>query len=424
MANNKNVLNSYVTEWSYETYGAIFNLDTMLVSQLAEKLAKFYCEARPKQQNHSSSTSEKIYHKNTLLNLRSGINRFIQNTKRLPIIDIAKDTEFKIANGVLDGLLKERMKSGTAVPTRHKQIIEQEDLDKIHDYFQRSFTSPIILRQCVWFQLAVHFVSRGLELHHQLRVDSFEFDEDESGHYAKLRHDTQMKNNQGGLSSLVNAQEATEKRMYATGTGLCPVKMLKYLIDKTDKKCTHLFNKYLQEAELKPNLEIWFCPVPLAKRTFSKFLADICKSASVKNRYTAHCLRATAIQHLSNQGFETRHIMFMSSHKNEASINSYSRNVSAKQKKSMSGALSFLCAPETVLCEPETVLCEPERVGPNIATATVVKPSVELAKTHPQSQTFEMSKSQTTSVGDTHSVLNPGIFAGSNFYNCTFNFNN
>ena len=48
--------------------------------------------------------------------------------------------------------------------------------------------------------LAIHFVSRGLEFYHQLKINSFDFQFDEFGkEYATINHETQQKNFQGGL---------------------------------------------------------------------------------------------------------------------------------------------------------------------------------------------------------------------------------
>ena len=47
---------------------------------------------------------------------------------------------------------------------------DKEDLQRIASYFKRAPSSPIVLRQYVWYNLSIHFISRGLEFHHQLRT--------------------------------------------------------------------------------------------------------------------------------------------------------------------------------------------------------------------------------------------------------------
>ena len=61
----------------------------------------------------------------------------------------------------------------------------------------------------------------------------------------------------------------------------------------------------------------------LTKRTFSNFMADKCKSCKLSKSYPPHCLRATAVQAMNDRGFSSRHIMFMSGYRCEASLKSY-----------------------------------------------------------------------------------------------------
>ena len=62
--------------------------------------------------------------------------------------------------------------------------------------------------------------------------------------------------------------------------------------------------------------------------------------AELSNVYTNHCLRAACITALDQSGFEARHIMSVSGQKSEASIRSYSRNVSDTVRHEMSLALT------------------------------------------------------------------------------------
>ena len=166
--------------------------------------------------------------------------------------------------------------------------------------FQDSDKSPIILRQCVWYNLSIHFVSRGLEFHQQLKQDSFDFNVDEEGQeYVTINHETQQKNFQGGLTG---DEAPADRRMYATGNSSCPVGSLKLLMAKTSPDSEFLFNSCNKEALAKPlHTDIWYGNSPLSKRTFCNIMADISKTSSCSKSYTGHCLRATAIQKLSDQ---------------------------------------------------------------------------------------------------------------------------
>lgn len=377
---------------------------TVEVNTLQEKLAKFYCEARPQK-----GSKEEVYHKNTLKNIRSALNRYLQDIGRN--IDIVKDAAFKPANRTLDGMLKCMTREGISRPTKHKQVIATTDLEKIHSYLANVPSNPIILRQCVWFQLAIHFVSRGLEFYHHLNKQSFSFQEDENGReYVTLTHETQQKNFQGGLHS---EEAASDKRMYANGTSNCPVEMLRLLIKKTAPKATALFNVCYSDAIRVPSsFGWWYDDKPLKARTFTNFMADICKASKCSTIYTAHCLRATAITAMNDAGFEARHIMFMSGHRNEGSIRSYNRSVSSNQKLKISNALSTLSTSKSNEAEETPVEnpLQPETTPPSSNCQAPAKVSNSL---NVDKKVLSMNQLLASS----------GVLSDSSFQNCSFNLN-
>jgi hypothetical protein len=262
------------------------------------------------------------------------------------------------------------------------------------------------LRLAVWYNIAIHFISRGLEFHHQLKLDSFEFNVDEEGsRYVCLTHETKQKNYQGGLQ---NTEALHDKRMYATDSKACPVKMLEFLISKTDPNASHLFNKCNKDALAGNSLgfSIWYTAHPLQQRTFGNFLPDICKSAGCSKRYTAHCLRATAIQWMNDAGFEARHIMYFSGHRNESSIRSYNRELSSTQKKSASATLSSLAGNADSMAEK----IPPSSNSENLAIDLV-----------PRTESLVANASMNLITSD--SSNRSGIMTNSHFQNCSFTFN-
>lgn len=131
----------------------------------------------------------------------------------------------------------------------------------------------------------------------------------------------------------------------STGTKSSPVKMLKTFLNKTDTAATRLFNQCIKEAIHSPQQQsVWYSAKSLGVSTFRNFLPDICKQSGCSKRYTSHCLRATAIQAMSDEGFKTRQIMYMSGHRNEASIRSYNKDYSSDQKQSISSDLSSVAS--------------------------------------------------------------------------------
>ncbi|XP_062574457.1 uncharacterized protein LOC134236294 [Saccostrea cucullata] len=331
--------------WCMERLNEVLDLHTISAPVLDENLRKFYAEAQPK---NLSSRVQKMpqehaaeYHKNSMKNVRAAINRYLKDIGRQ--IDIVKDTEFKSSNAMLSSKLKFNLKQGLSRPTKHHAAIPNEDLMKINTYL--SGKNPVALRFRIWYLLAIHFVSRGCEFHHQLSLQSLKFQKDENGiEYITITHETHQKNNQGGLDG--SSEEAQDKRMYATGKETCPVQSMKLFISKTDPKATSLFNECDKDALHSEDPEahdIWYSNVPVKPKRFTTFMPDICKNATTK-RYTAHSLRTTSITAMSDAGLTDRNIMFMSDHKCEESLKSYCRRPSVQQKKMISSVLGSVAA--------------------------------------------------------------------------------
>ena len=92
--------------------------------------------------------------------------------------------------------------------------------------------------------------------------------------------------------------------------------------------------------------EVWHCNVPLGKNTLGTFMGSIfiSKELELSQKYTNHCIRATAMSLLDECNFEARHIMRVSGHKSESSIRSYSRSLSEVKQKELSHARVFFCS--------------------------------------------------------------------------------
>lgn len=120
-------------------------------------------------------------------------------------------------------------------------------------------------------------------------------------------------------------------------------------------------------------------------------------------RYTAHCLRATATQALDDAGCEIRHIMFMTGHRNEASVRSYSRGTTEEQKYKMSRILTNLSNGKE-----DSISSITKPVSENISP-----PMQELVPSH---------KPENQVAGTRDFPLRAGLFnpASCTFSNCTF----
>ena len=317
------------------------DFQTVSVGSLDDNLRQFYAEAQPKNLSKRAlkmpENQAQEYHKNTLKSVRAAINRHLKDIGRT--VDIVRDTEFKSANAMLSAKLKFNLRNGLSRPTQHHPIISNQELMQINTYLSKK-EDIVALRFRVWYLLAIHFVSRGIEFHHQLSMSSIKFQHDEEGiEFLTINHETHQKNYQGGLEDAT--EEAQDKRMYATSNSAsCPVQAVKLYLSKCDPESKSLLNQCSRDAlHGNPNMyAIWYTTTPVKVKHFSTFMPDICKNAGVK-RYTGHSLRATAITAMSDAGLTDRNIMYMSDHKCEESLKSYCRRPSTGQKQKISTVL-------------------------------------------------------------------------------------
>ena len=79
----------------------------------------------------------------------------------------------------------------------------------------------------------------------------------------------------------------------------------------------------------------------VGEHTLGEKMKNMSREAKLSKCYTNHSIRATAVTILDKSGFEARHIMAISGHKNEASIRSYSKTDICTKK--MSETLTTRC---------------------------------------------------------------------------------
>ena len=95
-------------DWHFEVFSEFLNFESVIPEVLAQKLRRFYCEAKPqntaKRAEELTLAQSENYHKNSVKSMRSAINRHLQDLGGP--IDIVRDKEFKSANNTLDGMLK------------------------------------------------------------------------------------------------------------------------------------------------------------------------------------------------------------------------------------------------------------------------------------------------------------------------------
>ncbi|CAC5363254.1 unnamed protein product [Mytilus coruscus] len=78
---------------------------------------------------------------------------------------------------------------------------------------------------------------------------------------------------------------------------------LRRIVDEKDPKAESLFNHCDKDANLSPDEHnIWFSMKSVKQYQFSRIKGDISRNAGCSRLYTAHCLRATAIQGMNDSG--------------------------------------------------------------------------------------------------------------------------
>ena len=89
-------------------------------------------------------------------------------------------------------------------------------------------------------------------------------------------------------------------------------------------------NEYLfQRPESSGEGEIWYDNMAVGENTLGKKMKVISHQAELSTIYTNHSIRATTID---RSGFEARHILSVSGHRNESSIKTHSKTDAVKNK--------------------------------------------------------------------------------------------
>ena len=109
--------------------------------------------------------------------------------------------------------------------------------------------------------------------------------------------------------------------MIANDSPFCPVSSFeKYL------RVLNPMNEYLfQRPRSSGKGVVWYDNMVVGENTLGKKMKVISQQAELSAIYTNHSIRATTITTLVRSGFEARHIMSVSGHRNESSIKTHSK---------------------------------------------------------------------------------------------------
>ena len=99
-------------------------------------------------------------------------------------------------------------------------------------------------------------------------------------------------------------------------------------------------------------------------------MKEIPKEARLSKLYTNHCVQATTITVLSNSSVANRHIMAISGHRSETSLQPYNSSPSQSQLRSCSNIL----ANYTLSTSATSPLAWPSGKNPSVSTMPVGRP--------------------------------------------------
>jgi hypothetical protein len=263
------MISDWFLDWHLKILTSWQSVQNFLPTEWENLIARQSLKNKKNRSIELTDAQTETYHKNSLKSLRSAINRHLQDLGRS--IDVVRDKEFKAANHTLDGMLKSKTKTGASRTTLHKDVINTKDLQRTSSYFKCAPSSPVVLQQCVWYNLSIHFISSGLEFHHQLRMDSFHFQKDGNDlEYATVRHKTLQKNFPGW--NWMSWSPIWQKYLWNSWEWCMSNKNASSADEQNWSKCytlLKLFNFCYKEALSTPALQpLWYTAKPLAKQTF------------------------------------------------------------------------------------------------------------------------------------------------------------
>ena len=190
-----------------------------------------------------------------------------------------------------------------AKPT-HKTPISEGDFNKLKEYFRNRISIPAVLQEYVWFSLCYKFGRRGREGWRTLLKTSFEIKTDDVGvEYVTQVLTESTKNHQ---SAKQDTADFSDNRIHEvnTDTLLCPVRTFRNHIENLNPDSPFLFQT--PKKTTKRDGACMFLPVAMGKNTLTQMMPNLSEKANLSKRYTNHCVRASTITTLSQNGISGR----------------------------------------------------------------------------------------------------------------------
>ena len=205
-----------------------------------------------------------------------------------------------------------------------------------------------------------------------------------------------------------NDEAQETQTMFETGGPLYPVRSFEKYLSHLNPKNVFLFQR--PKKAVKDSDKAWFDNMVVGQRSLADKMKNISAAAELCYPYTNHSIRATAITILDDCSFEARHIMALSGHKSESSIQSDAAQTSLSNKRKMSETISrSLNNNQQMALVLKAEMSSSSAVGCEETTVSAAQAEPPLTASQEESIFNEMS------IQNSQQTVN-------NFYNCTFNF--
>ena len=317
----------FLSDWLRENKLSV-NFELLEVEELADLLRKMYGTVLAR--------TGKEYSKSGMINLRAGINRYLQQPPQKRILDIMNDRPFLQANKVFSGRLRDNKERGLDT-SQPRQPIDQHDMEKL---FREYFTPGIekidtqVLVHKIFFDVVYYTGRRAKEGLRELSKNSFEVKVgSDNKEYIEITFNEKTKKNQGDdTSTSKRALHNNHHIISAQDNVLCPVKSFKTYMALLHKDCSAFFQYPSKDRNSYQNACI-------GKNPLGDMMKQISKYAKLSQVYTNHQIRKTTATALYRSGFGLKEITHVTKHKNIDSLKHYVGGPTYEDKKSYNDAL-------------------------------------------------------------------------------------
>ena len=104
---------------------------------------------------------------------------------------------------------------------------------------------------------------------------------------------------------------------------ICPVKIYELYLSKLNPDVDFLWQR--PKLQIEDPHSYWYDAAPVGCDPLNAAMRFISEKSQLSTINTNHCIRATVVTNLDQEGYEARDIMATTGHKSETSIRSYSK---------------------------------------------------------------------------------------------------